>query len=96
MAFQFNPFTGTLDIVGSSGSGTSIGSFIQFVVADWQWDGATYYLIVTHNLNTSNPITMVYEGTNQIIVDEIIITSANQLRVNSDSTFDGTIAVIKP
>ena len=96
MAFQFNPFTGTLDLVGSGGAGTSVGYFDNFVVGDWILDGSIYYILVSHNLNTSNPVVFAYEGANHVFLDDIIITSNNQLRINSSSAFAGAIVVIKP
>jgi hypothetical protein len=91
MSYKFNPFTGTLDIVNDG----IAAYYTTFLVANWVSSTPYYYIDITHNLGTTNPIISIYLGTQEVYIDHTEVLSNNLVRIFIiDSPFDGSIKII--
>lgn len=108
MALKFNPFTGSLDIVGSSGgSGIENSYALTFNnTSDWGTaSGGLYSIVVpegTH-LKGVNPTANVYElvsGSYELVfVERLLISNSGQITISvldsPDLRFSGKIIITR-
>lgn len=104
MGWIYNPFTGSLDLVGTSGGGVQDPNFVDtFLIADWTGPSGGLYsyslTAVTHGKGT-DPIVQVYElnGSDYEIANVFFkVNSSGDITIQVSDTpdlrFDGKIVV---
>jgi hypothetical protein len=97
------PFTPSLGMTSTNVHAAILESYSKqykktFIVADWVLSG-DYYISVPHLLNTLVPNVTVRDSTDSVMVNQVEVVDANNVRIWVPSTpnlrFIGSVAVIK-